>query len=129
MAVLCIDFGTSSIRATFRGNNTARKVLDLGRVTGAKSLDDASLRSDVYLASNGLTLFFGEAAVLARSTDPDALLYESSPKLWLRNPGDLNKTIVATSKLTQRDVLAGLISFAIDAARKAIGDKNWKENY
>jgi hypothetical protein len=127
MAVLCIDFGTSSIRATFRGNNTARKVLDLGRVTGAKSLDDASLRSDVYLASNGLTLLFGEAAVLARSMDPDALLYESSPKLWLRTPGDLDKTIVATSKLTQRDVLAGLISFAIDAARKAVGEKNWKE--
>ena len=45
---LCIDFGTSSIRAVRRQPSGKLKTLDIGRVTRSK-LDDASIRCEIHV--------------------------------------------------------------------------------
>ena len=87
---LCIDFGTSSIRAVRRLPSGKLKTLDIGRVTKSR-LDDASIRSEIHVDEHRRYVRFGERAVVARKDTGTPSLYESSPKLWLKEPDRLGE--------------------------------------
>jgi len=117
---LCIDFGTSSIRAVFRDNQNERHVLPIGLVTGSKSIDEASIRSEIHIDSKGKTLRYGEHAVRARSRLSSTQFYEASPKLWLLQPQDLDQSAFPGLKVTRRELLTGLLAYGIFGAKEAL---------
>ena len=90
---LCIDFGTSSIRAVRRLPSGKLKTLDIGRVTKSR-LDDASIRSEIHVDEQRRYIRYGERAVVARKDIGTPSLYESSPKLWLKEPDRLGEPCV-----------------------------------
>lgn len=119
-SVLCIDFGTSSIRAVRRMPNGKIKPLDIGRVAGSR-LDDASIRSEIHIDEHGRYVHFGERAITARRTSPSFLLYEPSPKLWLKDPRRLEERAVPELALTRENLLAGLFANVLHACISAMG--------
>ena len=112
--VLCIDFGTSSIRAVRRMPNGKLKPLDIGRVAKSR-LDDASIRSEIHIDEQGRYVRYGERAISARIGSPNAILYEPSPKLWLRDPRSLSQYAAPGVSLTRENLLAGLLANALHA--------------
>ncbi len=106
--VLCIDFGTSSIRAVRRMPSGKLKVLDIGRVARSR-LDDASIRSDIHIDGKGLHVSYGERAIVARHKSKTRL-YESSPKLWLKSPKDLRRPAIDGIDLTRENLISGLMA-------------------
>lgn len=115
--VLCIDFGTSSVRAVHRGPDGRSHPLPLGKVTKSK-LDDASIRSDVHVDRQSKYVRFGERAVAALVEGSPAL-FETSPKLWLTEPDRLGERAADSVSLTREQLLTGLLAHAIQAACKA----------
>ena len=57
--VLCLDFGTSSIRAVYRPKQGQAVVLDIGAATRSRSIDGASIRSEIFIDVDGKTIRFG----------------------------------------------------------------------
>jgi hypothetical protein len=115
---LCIDFGTSSIRAVRRLPSGRLKTLDIGRVTKSK-LDDASIRSEIHVDEHRRYVRFGERAVVARKDAGTPSLYESSPKLWLKEPDLLSQAAAPGLGVTREQLLSGLMAYAIRAAADA----------
>jgi len=126
--VLCIDFGTSSIRAVRRMPSGKLKPLDIGRVVRSR-LDDASIRSEIHIDEQGRYVRFGERAITARLESPTSLLYEQSPKLWLREPQSLGRQAVPGLALTRENLLAGLLANALHACIKVmdVGDATLRQ--
>lgn len=124
---LCIDFGTSSIRAVRRLPGGRLKTLDIGRVTRSK-LDDASIRSEIHVDEHRRYVRYGERAVIARNESGTPSLYESSPKLWLKEPGRLGEAAAPGLGVTREQLLAGLLAYGIRAAADAdeIGESTLK---
>ncbi len=119
-AALCIDFGTSSIRAVYRDAKGNRHVLPIGLVTGAKSIDEASIRSEIHIDAQGKGLKYGEHAVVAKAKLAPSSYYESSPKLWLLEPDKLDQPAFTGLKVTRRELLTGLLAYAIFGAKEAL---------
>lgn len=124
---LCIDFGTSSIRAVRRLPSGKLKTLDIGRVTRSR-LDDASIRSEIHVDEHQRYIRYGERAVVARKDTGTPSLYESSPKLWLKEPDRLGEAAAPGLGVTREHLLAGLLAYAIRAAAEAddIGESTLK---
>lgn len=124
---LCIDFGTSSIRAVRRQPSGKLKTLDIGRVTKSK-LDDASIRSEIHVDGNRRYVRFGERAFVARKDTGTPALYEASPKLWLKEPGRLGDEAAPGLGVTREQLLSGLLAYALRAAADAdeIGESTLK---
>lgn len=124
---LCIDFGTSSIRAVRRQPSGKLKTLDIGRVTRSK-LDDASIRCEIHVDEHRRNVRYGDRAVIARKDTGTPCLYESSPKLWLKEPGRLGEAAAPGLSLTRENLLAGLLAYAVRAAAEAdeIGESTLK---
>ena len=124
---LCIDFGTSSIRAVRRLPSGKLKTLDIGRVTKSR-LDDASIRSEIHVDEQRRYIRYGERAVVARKDIGTPSLYESSPKLWLKEPDRLGDAAAPGLGVTREQLLAGLLAYAIRAAAEAdeIGESTLK---
>lgn len=124
---LCIDFGTSSIRAVRRQPSGKLKTLDIGRVTKSR-LDDASIRSEIHVDEQRRYVRYGERAVVARKDTAMPSLYESSPKLWLKEPDRLGEAAAPGLGVTREQLLAGLLAYAIRAAAEAdeIGESTLK---
>lgn len=118
--VLCIDFGTSSIRAVRRLPGGRLKALDIGRVTHSR-LDDASIRSEIHIDEHGRNVRYGERAIVARAQPGIHVLFEASPKLWFRNPENLHRHVAEGIGLTRANLIAGLLANAIRACIKAEG--------
>lgn len=117
--VLCIDFGTSSIRAAWqRSNRSVPDPLPIGRACDSR-LDDASIKSDVHIDASTGIVCFGELAWTAGQKLQAAGFFESSPKLWLTRPRDLGQRRLPTLAVSRNDLLIWLIAFAIDASCKA----------
>jgi len=117
--VLCIDFGTSSIRAVRRQPSGELKTLDIGRVTKSK-LDDASIRSEIHVDEHRWYVRYGERAFAeARKDSGTPALYESSPKLWLKEPCHLGDEAAPGLGLTREQLLCGLLAYAVRAAAEA----------
>ena len=119
-AALCIDFGTSSIRAVYRDAKNNRHVLPIGLVTGAKSIDEASIRSEIHIDAQGKGLKYGEHAVVAKANLAPSSYYESSPKLWLLEPDKLDQPAFTGLKVTRRELLTGLLAYGIFGAKEAL---------
>ncbi len=117
---LCIDFGTSSIRAVRRLPGGKLKPLDIGRVTRSK-LDDASIRCEIHIDEQRRYVRYGDRAVVARKDTGIPTLYEASPKLWLREPERLADPVAEGLDLCREDLLAGLLAYAVRAAAEADG--------
>lgn len=115
---LCIDFGTSSIRAVRRHPSGKLKTLDIGRVTKSK-LDDASIRSEIHVDEHRRYVRYGERAFVARKDANTPALYEASPKLWLKEPVRLGDEAALGLGLTREQLLCGLLAYAIRAAADA----------
>lgn len=113
---LCIDFGTSSIRAVHRKPDGTLETLGIGGVTKSK-LDDASIRSEIHVDEHRRYVRYGERAFVARSKTP--ALYESSPKLWLKAPDRLGDEAAPGLRVTREQLLSGLLAYAIRAAADA----------
>ena len=114
---LCVDFGTSSIRIALRRAKGELQVLDIGRVTNSQSIDSASIRSDVCIEADHETILFGELAHQAIRSGRPLAFKSSSSKLWLKNPADLGKSVLPGLDVTRRDLLVGLMAYALYAAQ------------
>jgi hypothetical protein len=119
-SALCIDFGTSSIRAVYRDSKNDRHVLPIGLVTGAQSIDEASIRSEIHIDADGKNLKYGEHAFIARAKLAPTKYYESSPKLWLLQPDNLDKPAFPGLSVTRRELLTGLLAYGISGAKVAL---------
>lgn len=114
--VLCLDFGTSSIRAALRTASGAVEVLDIGAVTASRSIDSASIRSEICIDEDEDTIRFGERAYEAFLAGKPQAFRQTSPKLWLKEPDKLNSFACPGISLTRKQLIAGLLAYAMFAA-------------
>lgn len=126
-AALCIDFGTSSIRAVYRPKNKSRlEVLPLGQIVKSR-LDDASIPSHILVNETGSVVRFGEQAEKERISGTPFLFYDASPKLWLSDYLKLSEPVAEGTTLTRQEALAGLLAHALrcafDASRLSVGER------
>ena len=119
--LLCLDFGTSSMRAALRTSTGEIISLNIGAITKAQLLDDASILSAIRVSEGKeATVQFGEEAHRAQLENRNvATFYNQSPKLMLLEPGRLSEAIGVNSTLSKRDLLVGLLAYAFDSCRKA----------
>jgi hypothetical protein len=61
----------------------------------------------------GRNVRYGDRAVVARKDTGTPCLYESSPKLWLKEPGRLGEAAAPGLSLTREHLLAGLLAYAV----------------
>jgi hypothetical protein len=113
---LCIDFGTSSIRAAVRNKFSEITVLDIGRVTDSRSIDSASIRSEIFIDADLKKIRFGERAFEAINSNKKSAFHNASPKLWLKEPSKLNDQIIERLDINRRDLITGLLAYALHAA-------------
>lgn len=121
--ILCIDFGTSSIRAALRDDGRARpKALELGEAFRS-SIDRASIPSAVFVNADRSTISFGEEAYKKGQRGEKSYLFEMSPKHWMTAdmPSDLETEIVKGTGITRKHLLAGLLAQAFSATSAAAG--------
>jgi hypothetical protein len=120
---LCIDFGTSSIRAAVRDRFSDISVLDIGRVTNSETIDSASIRSEVCIDADLQTVRFGERAYEAIINNKKIAFHNASPKLWLKEPHLLDDRVIPELDLSRRDLITGLLAYALYAAAET---GNWE---
>jgi len=118
--VICLDFGTSSIRAAYRNSIGERKILPIGMCTGSKSIDDASIRSEIHIDSKAKTVRFGEQAFIARTKLSPTPYYEASSKLWLREPKKLNHPAFVGLDISREQLITGLLAYALFAVQLSL---------
>jgi molecular chaperone HscA len=123
LGILCIDFGTSSIRASLvKPGRSSPEVLELGEAISS-SIDRASIPSAIFIDSEKSMISFGEDALKNGQRGIKSMLFEISPKKWMSNepPSDLEKEIIPGTGLTRKHLLAGLLAQAFSAAATASG--------
>lgn len=118
---LCIDFGTSSIRAVVRDGFSDISVLDIGRVTNSETIDSASIRSEVCIDADLQTIRFGERAYEAIINNHKIAFHNASPKLWLKEPDRLDDRVIPELDISRRDLITGLLAYALYAASETGG--------
>lgn len=114
--VLCLDFGTSSIRAVIRDELSNRKVLPIGQITTRQSIDGASIPSAFCIDADLETVRFGQHAQEAILGNKKLAFAVTSPKRWLTEPKLLNRPVLPELEVTRRDILTGLMAYALFAA-------------
>ena len=114
--VLCLDFGTSSIRAVLRDHLTNRVVLPIGQVTPVQNIDGASIPSAFCIEVDLETVRFGQHAQDAILSGRELAFSVTSPKRWLTEPNLLSQRVIPELEITRRDVLTGLMGYALFAA-------------
>lgn len=117
--VLCLDFGTSSIRAVLRDNNGTLKVIPLGLVTPRQEIDGASIPSAFCIDKDLATVRFGQNAYEEIVQSKNVAFYTTSPKQWITEPKRLDETVLSGCPITRRDVLTGLMGYALYAATQS----------
>src|SRR5688500_6246037 len=102
MVTLCIDFGTSSLRAAIRKQG---EILPLA-IAPASPIDNASIPSAIYIPSSADDICFGIEALTRGLASSDGRLLELSPKSWLSPAGvdHLDNTAVRGLPFTRRDL-------------------------
>jgi hypothetical protein len=118
-AALCVDFGTSSIRAVARDRLGGVTVLPLGAVTRSRSIDGASIPSTVCVTADGGTILFGEHAYTKIKSGQPLAFWTASPKLWLKEPRTLDDRVAPGLDVTRRELLTGLLGYAMFAASES----------
>jgi molecular chaperone HscA len=118
-SVLCLDFGTSSIRAVLRNRQSDLSVLPIGQVTPRQTIDGASIPSAFCIEEDLDTIKFGQHALDAILSGRKLPFSETSPKHWLADPRHLGKPLLPNLPINRRDVLAGLMGYAFFAASES----------
>lgn len=121
--ILCIDFGTSSLRAAISQDGLIRpKPLELGEAFRS-SIDRASIPSAIFIDKNGSQISFGEEALTKGQRGDASYLFEISPKKWMTEslPETLNTEMIKGSGISRRHLLAGLFAQGFSAIRTATG--------
>lgn len=118
-SVLCLDFGTSSIRAVVRESNSDRKVIPLGQITPVQRIDGASIPSAFCIDDDLKTVRFGQHAEDAILSKRKLAISITSPKRWLTEPKLLNQLIHPDLEITRRCVLTGLMGYALFSANES----------
>ena len=116
--VLCLDFGTSSIRAVVRDNKSNLKVLPIGQVTTQQTIDGASIPSAFCIDDDLETVRFGQHALDAILSRKKLAFSVTSPKHWLTEPRLLSQLVLPELTVTRRDVLTGLMGYSLFAANE-----------
>ena len=114
--VLCLDFGTSSVRAVLRDALDNRVVLPIGQVTPVQSIDGASIPSAFCIDKDLETVRFGQHAYEANLRGNELAYSVTSPKRWLTEPALLDQKVHPKLPVTRRDVLTGLMAYALFSA-------------
>ncbi len=119
--ILCIDFGTSSIRAAWRPVASEPPIpLALGEATKSQ-IDAASIPSAIFVSTPREPICFGQLALERGLSRAPRVLFETSPKQWLTTD-DLDELIAPAVEglaLTKRDLIAGLLAHAVSAFCRA----------
>jgi hypothetical protein len=118
---LCVDLGTSSIRAAVRlkARHDAT-ALELGEVFRS-SIDRASIPSAIFVDPDASRISFGEQALVRGLRGEKAHLFDASPKAWMSTGPlkDLDECLPGT-QVTRKHLLAGLLAQALSATRKGL---------
>lgn len=118
-AAICIDFGTSSIRAAFRDANDGLHVIPLGKLANERRLDGASLMSEISVDRRNGSLALGEKAFMLSRVNSRDVYFKSSAKLWFKDPGMLSQIEVPEFGLTREHLLVGLLAYAFNVTLSA----------
>ena len=116
--ILCIDFGTSSIRASFRDHEGAPIALEIGEAFNS-SIDKASIPSAIFISTSGDEVLFGEVALSRGLKGDESHLFEISPKKWITS-NQLEEFIFSKAGLTKSHLLSGLLNQALNGLCKCL---------
>jgi len=116
--ILCIDFGTSSIRASVRDNDGAPIALEIGEAFNS-SIDKASIPSAIFISASGDEVLFGEDALSRGLRGDENHLFEISPKKWIAS-NQLEEFIFGKAGLTKSHLLSGLLNQALNGLCKCL---------
>lgn len=119
-AILCLDFGTSTIKAAIkRDSDGLAEPLNLGMhaiTDGLYNEDQSSIPSAIFISKTDNCIYFGQDAILRGQRGDQSILFEISPKRWLieLNRQKLNEPLIAG--VSRKNLLSGLLSVALEAA-------------
>jgi molecular chaperone DnaK (HSP70) len=123
MAIVCVDFGTSSIRAALRdGDNTVPLA-----IAGDDGIDDASIPSAILVPKGAREIYFGQEALRQARLLGEPAFFTASPKKWFfeNEIGALDQP-VANIGFSRMELVAALLAHAgaaiHRAARVEVGD-------
>lgn len=92
-------------------------------------VDDHSIPSAIFVNAAGTWVYFGQKAI-EKAQDNDALasggFLELSPKRWFVDEGNIDLSVNERQQVTRRQLLVGLLSFALVTAARAAG---WSVEY
>lgn len=119
MHILCVDFGTSSIRAALRKERS--NLPHPLAIAPTSQIDNASIPSAICIPSGGDEVLFGMDALEKGLASRKAVLLELSPKSWLSpdNIESVDLPAVEGLPFTRRQLVAGLLSIAFKATQRA----------
>lgn len=109
--ILCIDFGTSSIRASIRDDDGPPIALDIGESSNS-SIDKASIPSAIFISTSGDEILFGEDALSRGLKGIENHIFEISPKKWIALD-HLQEFIFDKSGITKSHLLSGLLNHSL----------------
>lgn len=119
-SILCLDFGTSSLKSALRKSyNSTAESLNIGLQADADGLvneDQSSIPSAIFISKSDNFIYFGQEALFRGQKGEPFELFEISPKKWLieLSPEELKKSIVGN--LSKKNLLSGLISVALESS-------------
>lgn len=119
-AILCLDFGTSSLKAAIKKHhNSLAESLNLGMHAATDGLyneDQSSIPSAIFISKSDNSIYFGQEALLRGQRGETSELFEISPKKWLTEltPDDINQPIIGG--VSRKNFLSGLISVALESS-------------
>ena len=121
--IICIDFGTSSLRAAIQKTTITASPIEIGKQFQSQ-IDDLSIPSAIWVSDDGNFIEFGERAIQLgfNSAKNKNLLFDISPKKWLTNGSeiyDIDEPIVKNG-ITKAHLISGLISLAIFGISKEL---------
>lgn len=118
--IICIDFGTSSLRAaisdSFGGNV---ETLNIGEFLGLAGVN-YEIISNIYVSKDAESIYFGDEAYSKSKKNPfDASILEASPKKWMTLYDEENfwDPIAPKTKLNRWHLLIGLIAQSLQSIK------------
>lgn len=118
MPIICLDFGTSSIRAALLGDHGDAIPL---QIAPNSQIDDASIPSAIFVSDDAKTVYFGIDALRRGLKGYPSKLFENSPKKWLFADmlNEATQPAFSGATYSRTDLVAALLALAAVAARAA----------
>jgi|GEM_PF-1355826 len=123
MAIVCVDFGTSSIRAALRDDDDD-ETLPLA-IAGDDGIDDASIPSAILVPKGAKEIFFGQEALRQARLLGEPAFFTASPKKWFFEAeiGALDQPPIENLGLTRMELVAALVAHAGAAIHRTVHDE------